>query len=108
MMINKIAVITGFGSGLGENLAFKFIDKAYKVIGLSRTISENNTRTNHENIIQMKCDVSDSKMVSNVFEEIRIEYGRPSILIHNAALLQLEDFLKITPEQFEHYDVHPV
>ncbi len=95
----QTAVITGFGPGLGERLATRLLEEM-TVVGLSR--SGKNAGLLHESFSTCVCDVGDPKSVANVFNKIQVEYGTPTLLIHNAAQLLLDDFMEISPTDFEH------
>lgn len=96
-MTKKLAIISGYGQGLGESLAKHLVSQEYQVVGLSRRTR----KTSSSKVISLACDVSDTKNVAEAFTHIRELYGSPDLLIHNAATLLLDDFLNISADDFE-------
>lgn len=94
-----VAVITGFGEGLGSALAKRLVDEGHTVIGISR--SGILPRERYEGFYAKKCDVSQPASVADAFKQIKSDYGAPRILIHNAAMLKIGDFLQTDPKEFE-------
>ncbi|MGN1195672.1 MAG: SDR family NAD(P)-dependent oxidoreductase [Acutalibacteraceae bacterium] len=76
----KTAVVTGASRGIGLETAKLFSQNGYKVYALSRS----GTSENNENIIPMKCDVTDENEVKNVFSFIFEESGSFDVLVNNA------------------------
>ena len=70
----KVVVITGVSSGIGKDTAAVFLRRGWTVVGLSRTPLDDS----------YVCDVTDSKRVQEVFDDIYQKYGRIDVLINNA------------------------
>ena len=49
----------------------------------------------------MECDVTDSKAVADLFENIREKFGRLDILANNAGTSQAKDIFEITDEDWD-------
>ena len=75
--MNKIIVITGASSGIGQNVAKLFKENNDIVVNLSKHIAK-------EDKYNIKCDVSNEEMVKKAFEHIKNEYSHIDILINNA------------------------
>lgn len=96
-MNQKIIVITGSSSGIGETLANHFVDKGHIVYGLSRTKKEN-TKFRH-----LATDVTNKENVIQSISKIIFESKRIDVLINNAGIGMLgavedgkkEDFDKL-------------
>ncbi|NQZ57976.1 MAG: SDR family oxidoreductase [Lentisphaeraceae bacterium] len=88
---NKIAVVTGGGSGIGRAIAQRFAREGAQV-----SILDFNIDQGLESIDLIKqeggeasffhCDVSSSESVRNAFESSRLEYGDADILVNNAGV----------------------
>ena len=76
----KTAVVTGASRGIGLETAKLFAQNAYRVYALSRS----GTSEKQENIIPMKCDVTDEDEIRNAFRLIFEESGRMDVLVNNA------------------------
>lgn len=75
---DKVVIITGASSGIGKETAKCFMQKGFKVYGLSRRTFE------EQGIISLSCDVTDSEQVKNVVNDIFEKEGRIDVLINNA------------------------
>lgn len=88
-------VVTGVTSGVGEEIAVRFIKKLdWKVIGLARSkekleILEKKLGANFKGIV---CDLQSSQEVVNSFNEIKQLSCHMDILVNNAAVFKLEEF----------------
>lgn len=94
-----VAVITGFGEGLGSVLAKQLLDAGYTVVGLSRF--DRSSQEGNQGFYAQSCDVAKRESVAETFAQIRSDYGSPRILVHNAAMLHIGDFLETEPDDFE-------
>ncbi|MFA6860615.1 MAG: SDR family NAD(P)-dependent oxidoreductase [Clostridia bacterium] len=77
---NKVIVVTGGSSGLGEEIAKRFIDDGNVVWILSRTEGE----THFENFIA--CDVTDKEQVFSAFKKVYETSGSIDVMIANAGV----------------------
>ena len=78
--MNRVVVITGVSSGIGLQLAKKFIESGDKVYGLSRHKFE------LEGLNHIVCDVSFSDECENAIEKIVELEGKIDLLINNAGM----------------------
>lgn len=83
---NKIAVITGAGSGLGAALASAFIEKGAKVYGLGRDIEklQNVEKKLGREFIPVKLDIGLEPKVATWINNTFSDSYHPDILINNA------------------------
>lgn len=84
-----VALITGVGPGTGIAIAEKFATMGYKTAMLARTSErlEQLERYLMGRGLQAKayvCDVSDKAQIEAVVAQVRQDYGRPSVFVHNA------------------------
>lgn len=94
-----VAVITGFGPGLGQALARRLLDSGRPVVGLSRNGGA--AGETMEGARHLACDVTDADAVAGAFAQIGREIGPCEVLIHNAAHLLIQPFEETTPADFE-------
>lgn len=80
MIINKIAVITGAGSGIGFATARMLKEKGYTVYNLSRHPAKN------EQSKFIFADVSDTETIKSAIEQVIAESGRIDLLITSAGM----------------------
>jgi 2-keto-3-deoxy-L-fuconate dehydrogenase len=90
-LTNKVAVVTGAGSGIGAAIATLFARQDADVVVLD--IDEAAARATADRILSggghasaLSCDVADRIAVARVFEQIAAVRGRLDILVNNAGI----------------------
>ncbi len=96
MLKDKIAIITGAGSGIGKGIAKKFSENNAKIV-IADFNEENGKLAEKEikNSIFIKTDVSNEESVKNMINETINKFGKIDILVNNAGLqyiAKVEDF----------------
>ncbi len=96
MLKDKIAIITGAGSGIGKGIANKFSENNAKIV-IADFNEENGKLAEKEikNSIFIKTDVSNEESVKNMVNETINKFGKIDILVNNAGLqyiAKVEDF----------------
>jgi len=94
-MSNKVIVITGSSSGIGETLANFFIEKGHIVYGLSRS------KQDKINFKHIATDVTNRENVFQSIQQIMVETGRIDVLINNAGIGMLGAIEDVTKEDFD-------
>lgn len=92
-----LLVIAGYGDGLGQSLARRFLDGGFHVAGIARTgpaqpLSEVHLYT---------ADLADPEASVEVLRAIEGDFGSPAVLVHNAATLVRGSFLEVRAPDFE-------
>ncbi|HEV7675995.1 MAG TPA: SDR family NAD(P)-dependent oxidoreductase [Candidatus Angelobacter sp.] len=88
---DKVAIITGGGSGIGLAMAHTFAASGYSVVITGRDLSrlhvaaEELSRTK-SNVTPIACDVRDPSSVERLFQEIGKRHSTIDILINNAGV----------------------
>jgi NAD(P)-dependent dehydrogenase (short-subunit alcohol dehydrogenase family) len=109
---NKVCVITGSSSGIGEAIARKFAESGAKVMLAARReanlnrLSEKIRRTGGK-CKYMPTDITDESQVKNLFKKTLEEYGRVDVLVNSAG--QESQAFSITETTEEEWDrIHNV
>ncbi|OLO36339.1 gluconate 5-dehydrogenase [Alkalihalophilus pseudofirmus] len=88
-LTGKIAIVTGGGRGLGEQLAISLAEFGADVVVCSRKV-EDCERTSQKlrelgvKSLAIKCDVTNPDDINNVVEETIKEFGKIDILFNNS------------------------
>lgn len=108
MPINKVAIVTGGGRGIGAETVRLLAENGYSVCINYIKNDEAAERLKKEvtvgggHCITVKADVSVSSGVSRLFERVDLELGCVSILINNAGILKTQSRLdEMTEERFK-------
>jgi len=100
---NRIALVTGGGSGLGKADCIKLAEEG--AIVYVTDIDENAARRVAEEIgeraMALRHDVSSEEDWEAVYEQISSDHGRLDILVNNAGIVVVADPEATTPEQFD-------
>lgn len=96
-MKNKIALVTGGTSGIGKEIVKELLDKECTVITCyhnnEEAAKEIEKEFNNENLLVIKCDVSNESDVIKMFDLIKEKYGKLDYLVNNAGTF-IDDFIK--------------
>src|SRR5688572_2667426 len=100
---NKVAIVTGGGSGIGLAIATKFVQNNILTIIVGR--DEQKLRATKEKLgalcIQMVCDLSDLTTIPKLVQDIIQQYGQIDVLVNNAGINMKKEFTEVTDEDFQ-------
>ena len=87
---NKIAIVTGAGSGFGEGIARAFVAEGAKVIltDINAAAVERVARELGENAVPHTCDVANRAQVQALVDHCVATWGVPEIVVNNAGIAQ--------------------
>jgi 2-hydroxycyclohexanecarboxyl-CoA dehydrogenase len=105
---NRVAVVTGGGSGLGQSISMQLCRDGHRVAVLDvNAEAADNVATELQaadmHAIAVHADVADPDMVANSFARVRSELGPVEILVTSAAIAGFTRFDKITLAEWNRY-----
>lgn len=102
-LANKVAVITGSSSGIGEAIA-----RGYAAEGAHVVITYNSNKEAAENIAKeigsplcLQLDVRSRQSIDDCFKKVADHYGHINILVNNAGINRTADFDKQTEDEWQ-------
>ncbi|MFB6325047.1 SDR family NAD(P)-dependent oxidoreductase [Pantoea deleyi] len=86
----KVVVVTGAGSGIGDASAKRFAEEGASVVLVGRTaqkLEETLAGMTAGDHLVAACDVSDAEQVKQLSEKVLEKYGRVDVLVNNAGVI---------------------
>ncbi len=88
---NKVAVVTGAGSGIGQAIAVTLAASGAKVAGFDLSVdalaeTAAKVEAKGQQMLRVGCDVSSPEAVAKAFLEVDAKFGRLDILVNNAGI----------------------
>ncbi len=105
-LLNRIAVITGAGKGIGKTTAELFLKEGAKVVLTSRNKSDleqfiAGNESKKDNITIIAGDISKEETIQNVIDETIGKYGKADILVNNAGFGIFDNMVDSKTEDFD-------
>src|SRR5690625_5062639 len=97
---NKVAIVTGGASGIGENMVDLFSAEGATVIAADINEDALESANQKDNVIGMKLDVSSDEDWKNLAKEIKERFGKIDILVNNAGISSEKTFKDITVDDW--------
>ncbi len=100
----RIAVVTGAGSGIGRAVTLSLLDAGYRVALAGRRAEalEETAAASPDNTLIVATDVTDPAAVRNLFARVLADCGRVDLLFNNAGLFgSSSPFEELTFEQWQ-------
>lgn len=105
-LLNKVAIVTGGGRGIGEATAKKFAKEGAKVVladindeDVNKTVNE--IVENGGKAVGINVDVTNTESVNKMIEFTLEKYGRLDIIVNNAGITMDSTLLKMTEDQWD-------
>src|SRR5262245_7013222 len=101
---NKVALVTGGGSGFGEGIVERFAREGAKVgvVDIDLASAEKVARAVGQSAIPVRADVSKAGDVANAVKAAADAFGRVDILVNNAGISHRnQPMLDVSEDEFD-------
>lgn len=104
---DQVALVTGASAGLGVQMAKALASHGAKIVALARrkekveAIAKSISEEFGVEAIGLQCDITDTKRVDEVIEDVLSRFGHIDILVNNAGTGAVGNAEDITDQQFE-------
>lgn len=103
---NKVALVTGAGSGIGREIALLFAKQGAVVIiadiqpdSAERVVAEITTQDGKAHALSL--DVRNEEQIRTTFANLRQEHGRFDILVNNAGVSHVGNILETSADEWD-------
>jgi len=97
----QTAIVTGASSGMGLGITRALLERGYRVVGNSRSISKSNELKASGDLVLVDGDIGKKDTAIKVADAAISHFGRIDLLVNNAGIYLPKPFTEYTPEDFE-------
>ena len=99
----KVAIVTGGGSGIGLAIAEKFVQHNIHTIIIGRDQQKLSSAKEKlgELCEPLSCDLTDLTAIPKLVNDIIEKHGRIDVLVNNAGINMKKEFTEVTDEDFQ-------
>jgi NAD(P)-dependent dehydrogenase (short-subunit alcohol dehydrogenase family) len=97
----QVAIVTGASSGLGLGITRALLQRGFRVVGNSRTVSKSQELKPSADLVLVDGDIGMKETASKVAEAAVSHFGRIDLLVNNAGVYIPKPFTEYTSEDFE-------
>jgi NAD(P)-dependent dehydrogenase (short-subunit alcohol dehydrogenase family) len=84
--VNRVALVTGAGSGIGRAVSLAFHSAGYSVVLAGRRAAELELTAANTQMVAVPTDVSQPDAVAALFDRVKEKFGRLDVLFNNAGI----------------------
>ena len=96
-----MAIVTGASSGIGLGITQALLERGYRVVANSRTISQSKALKPSEDLVLVDGDIGKKETAVKVADATVKHFGRIDLLVNSAGIYIPKSFTEYTPEDFE-------
>ena len=96
-----VAIVTGASSGMGLGITRALLERGYRVVANSRTISQSRELKPSADLVLVDGDIGKKETVVKVVDAALKHFDRIDLLVNNAGIYMPKPFTEYTPEDFE-------
>jgi NAD(P)-dependent dehydrogenase (short-subunit alcohol dehydrogenase family) len=98
---HQTAIVTGASSGIGLGITQALLERGYRVVGNSRTISKSKELKASGDLVLVDGDISKKETAIKVADAAISHFERIDLLVNSAGIYLPKPFTEYTPEDFE-------
>ena len=95
-----VAIVTGASSGIGLGVTQALLERGWRVVGTSRTISKSKDLKPSPDLVLVDGEVSKKETAVKVVEAALKHFGRIDLLVNNAGIFIPKAFTDYTEEDY--------
>ncbi len=96
-----VAIVTGASSGMGLGITRALLERGYRVVANSRTISQSRKLRPSADLVLVDGDIGKKETAVKVVDAALKHFDRIDLLVNNAGIYMPKPFTEYTPEDFE-------
>jgi len=96
-----VAIVTGASSGMGLGITLALLERGYRVVANSRTISQSRKLKPSADLVLVDGDIGKKETAVKVVDAALKHFDRIDLLVNNAGIYMPKPFTEYTPEDFE-------
>ena len=96
-----VAIVTGASSGMGLGITRALLERGYRVVANSRTISQSRELKPSADLVLVNGDIGKEETAVKVVDAALKHFDRIDLLVNNAGIYMPKPFTEYTPEDFE-------
>ena len=107
MKLNKTAVVTGGGTGIGKGIALSLIDNGFDVV-----VTYHSSSTGADEVVEyakskgriaygVKADISKVEQINEMFAQIKAYFDHLDLFVNNAGVTMKSEFLETDEATFD-------
>ena len=111
-LVEKVAIVTGGGSGIGEAISLRYAEEGAKVavLDLNQDAADavvEKIKNGGGEAAAFACNVADRPSVQDTFTKVNEMFGGLTVLVNNAGIAHIGNVEQTTPEDLDKvYDVN--
>ena len=98
---DKVAIVTGSNTGLGQGICRAYVEAGAKVVGVSRRPSDETAAQCGKNFHNVIADLSALDVIPAVIGETLEKFGRIDVLVNNAGIIKRQDSIEFSEEEWD-------
>jgi NAD(P)-dependent dehydrogenase (short-subunit alcohol dehydrogenase family) len=97
---SRTAIVTGASQGIGAGVVSAFLERGYRVVASSRSITKSGAFSSADNLALVDGDIGDPATAARITETAVGRFGTIDALVNNAGIFLSKPFLDYTTADF--------